>query len=95
MGIASILRDIKQCEKNQRKNSSISRLFVTTQTVARQAPLSMGILQARILEWVAIHSPGDLLNPGIEPGSPELQVDSLPSEPPRKPKRNQRLNKWR
>ena len=29
--------------------------------------------------------PGDLLNPGIEPGSPTLQVDSLPSEPPRKP----------
>ena len=26
-------------------------------------------------------SPGDLLNPGIEPGSPELQADSLPSEP--------------
>ena len=26
-------------------------------------------------------SPGDLLNPGIEPGSPELQADSLPTEP--------------
>ena len=30
-------------------------------------------------------SPGDLPNPGIEPGSPALQVDSLPSEPPGKP----------
>ena len=29
--------------------------------------------------------PGDLLNPGIEPRSPASQVDSLPSEPPRKP----------
>ena len=29
--------------------------------------------------------PGDLLNPGIEPGSPALQADSLPSQPPRKP----------
>ena len=29
--------------------------------------------------------PGDLLNPGIEPGSPTLQIDSLPSEPPGKP----------
>ena len=29
------------------------RLFATPWTVARQAPLSMGILQARILEWVA------------------------------------------
>ena len=27
-----------------------------------------GILQARILEWVAIPSPGDLPDPGIEPG---------------------------
>ena len=40
---------------------------------------------ARILEWVAIPSPGDLPNPGIEPGSPALQEgDSLPSEPPGK-----------
>ena len=30
-------------------------------------------------------SPGDLLNPGIEPQSPALQADSLSSEPPRKP----------
>ena len=29
-------------------------------------------------------SPGDLPNPGIKPGSPALQADSLPSEPPRK-----------
>ena len=27
-------------------------------------------------------SPGDLPDPGIEPGSPTLQADSLPSEPP-------------
>ena len=27
-------------------------------------------------------SPGDLPNPGIEPQSPALQADSLPSEPP-------------
>ena len=39
-----------------------------------------GILQARILEWVAISSPGDLPNPGIEPGSPALQADSLPTK---------------
>ena len=31
-----------------------------------------GILQARILEWVAIPSPGDLPDPEIEPGSPAL-----------------------
>ena len=44
-----------------------------------------GILQARILEWVAFPSPGNLPDPGIEPRSPTLQADSLPSEPPGKP----------
>ena len=34
---------------------------------ARQAPLSMEILQARILEWLSWSFPGDLPNPGIEP----------------------------
>ena len=43
------------------------------------------ILQARILEWIAIPFLGDLPNPGIEPRSPALQADSLPSEPPGKP----------
>ena len=42
-----------------------------------------GILQARILE--PFPSPGDFVDPGIEHGSPALQVDSLPSEPPGKP----------
>ena len=40
-----------------------------------------GILQARIQEWVDSPSPGGLPNPGIEPRSPVLQVDSLPAEP--------------
>jgi len=45
----------------------------------------MGILQARILEWMTCPPPGDLPNPGIK-WSPTLQVDSLPSEPQGKPK---------
>ena len=44
----------------------------------------MKVPQARILEWVAISSSGDLPDPGIEPGSSSLQADSLPSEPPEK-----------
>ena len=40
-----------------------------------------GILQARILEWVTFPSPGDIPDPGIKPGPPALQADSLPSEP--------------
>ena len=38
-------------------------LFVTPWTVAHHAPLSMGILQARILEWVALPSPGGFSQP--------------------------------
>ena len=37
-------------------------------------------------EWVAFHSPGNHSNPEIKPRSPTLQEDSLPSEPPWKPK---------
>ena len=45
-----------------------------------------GILQVRILEWEPFPTPEDLPNPGIEPRSPALQVDSLLTEPPGKPK---------
>ena len=62
------------------------QLFVTPWTACHQAPLSMGILQARILECVLCPSPGNLPNPGIKPRSPALQADSLPTGPPRKPK---------
>ena len=44
-----------------------------------------GILQVRILEWVAVPSPGDLTNPEIEPRYPTLQADSLPADLPGKP----------
>ena len=44
-----------------------------------------GISQARILEWVAVPSPGDFPDPGIEPRFPALQANTLPSEPPGKP----------
>ena len=52
-------------------------------TVAHQAPLSMEF--SRILDWVTVPSPGDLPNPGIDPRSPALQADSLPTESPGKP----------
>ena len=57
----------------------------TPWTVPCQAPLSMGSLQARILEWVVMPSPGDLPNPGIEPRPPALQAGYLLSEPPGMP----------
>ena len=43
------------------------------------------IFQARILEWVAMSSPGNLPHLGTEPGFTVLQVDSLPTELPEKP----------
>ena len=50
-----------------------------------QAPLPMGILQARILEWVAMPSSRGSPDPRIEPSFPTLPADSLPSVPPGKP----------
>ena len=45
-----------------------------------------GIFQARILEWVAISSPGDLPDPGIELESPTLAGRFFTTEPPGIPK---------
>ena len=45
----------------------------------------MGICQEKYLTGQHIPSPGDLPDPGIELGSPALQVDSLPAELPGKP----------
>ena len=66
------------------------RHFVTPWAVAHQDPLSMGILQARILEWVAMPFSRGLPNPGIKPRSPTLQADSLPAEPQGKPKKRRK-----
>ena len=56
----------------------------TPWTVACQAPLSMGFPRQEYWNGLAFPSPGDLPNPGIEPGSPTLQADDLLSEPPGK-----------
>ena len=48
-------------------------LFATTWTVARQAPLSMGILQVRIRSGLPRPPPGDLPYPGIEHRSPHCR----------------------
>ena len=61
------------------------RLLETPWTVARQAPLSMGFSRQEHWSGGAMSFSRDLANPGIKPGSPALQADSLPSEPPGKP----------
>ena len=57
-------------------------LFVTPWTVAYQAALPMGFSKQEYWSGLPFPSPGDLPNPGIEPRSPTLQADALPSEPP-------------
>ena len=54
-------------------------------TIACQAPLSMGFFRQEYWSGLLFPSPGDLPDPGIEPGSPVLQVELSPSEPPGKP----------
>ena len=64
---------------------SCVRLFVTPQTVACQAPLSMGFSRQEYWSEESSPFPGDLPYPGIKPKCPALQADSLPFEPPGKP----------
>ena len=54
-------------------------------TVACQAPLAMEFPRQEYCSGLPFPSPGDLPHPGIEPGSPSLQADSLLSEPLGKP----------
>ena len=69
------------------ENYSLScvRLFVTPWTVAHQALLSMGFSRQEYWSELPFPPPGDLPNPGIEPRSPTLPVDPLPTDPPAKP----------
>ena len=66
------------------KSLSCARLLVTPWTAAHQGPLSMGFSRQEYWSGVPFPSPGDLPDPGIKPGSPALQADSLLSEPPGK-----------
>ena len=58
------------------------RLFVTPWSVAYQAPPSLEFSRQEYWTGLPFPSPGDLPDPGIEPRSPALQTDTLPSEPP-------------
>ena len=59
--------------------------FVTPWTIAYQAPPSMGFPRQEYWNGLPFPSPGDLPNPEIEPGSPELAGGIFTSEPPGKP----------
>ena len=53
--------------------------------VANQVPPSMGFSRKEYCSGLLFPSPGDLPSPGIGLGSPALQADSLPAEPPGNP----------
>ena len=57
----------------------------TPWTVALQAPLSMEFSMQEYWSGFSFPSLGDLPNPGIEPGSPTMQADSLSSDHQRSP----------
>ena len=71
------------------KSESVSRSVVsdsaTAWTAVHQTPLSVGFSRQEYWSKLPFSSPGDLPDPGIEPGASALQTDSLPSELPGKP----------
>ena len=67
------------------KSLSHVQLFATPWTVAYQAPPSMGFSRQEYWSGLPFPPPGDLPDPGIKPGSPAFQADTLTSEPQGKP----------
>ena len=60
--------------------------FATSWIVAHQTPLSMGFPRQEYWSGLPFPSPGDLLDPGIEPTSPALAGGFYTTESPRKPR---------
>ena len=70
--------------KMKMKSFSCVQLFATPWTVTHQTLQSMEFSRQGYWSGLLFPSPGDLPDPGIEPGSPVLQADALLSEPPGK-----------
>ena len=69
--------------------TSVMSDSMTPWILALQIPLSMKF--SREVYWSGYTSPGHLPDPGINPGSPTLQADSLLSEPPGKSRSKDRM----
>ena len=77
------MREFKHCKPlGGGLVTNSSRSLETPWAVAIQAPLSMGLSRQECWSGLPFPSPGDLPDPGIEPGSPTLQADSLLTELP-------------
>jgi len=77
----ALLLDSPGPSESQSVSCSVVSDFATPWTLALQAPLSMEFFRHYCI-GLPFPSPGDLPHPGIEPGSPTLQVHSLLFEPP-------------
>ena len=82
-------KKVKTLQKNRNPVKLLSRvrLFATPWTIAYQAPPFMQFPRQEYWSGLPFPSPGDLPNTGIKPRSPTLQADTLPSEPPGKPRK--------
>ena len=76
----------RNCQNEKKKDvkNIMLTIFATPWTVAYQVPPSMGFSRHECWSGLPFPSPGDVPDPGIEPRSPSLQADALPSEPPGK-----------
>ena len=72
-------------EDKSESESEVAQSCPTLWTVAYQAPPSMGFSRQEYWSGLPFLSPGDFPDPGIEPGSPALETDTLTSEPLGKP----------
>ena len=70
---------------SESESESGVRLFAIPRTVAYKTPPSMGFSRQEYWSGLPFPSPGDLPDPGMEPGSPAFQADALTSETPGKP----------
>ena len=78
---------VRRCPVTTHRHSrSVVSTVCNPWTAAHQVLLSMGLSRQEYWSGLPCPPPGDLFNPGIKPRSPALQADSLPSEPPGKPK---------
>ena len=76
--------DLQDHSEVKVKSLSRVRLFASPWPVAYQASPSVGFSRQECWSGLPFPSPGDLPDPGIEPGSPALQANALLSEPPGK-----------
>ena len=79
---SEILNNIILLKESESEVAQLIRLFETAWTVAHQVSPPMEFSRHEYWSGLPFPSPGDLPDPGIEPGFPALQADALPSEPP-------------